>query len=163
MAMTYKNIFTLILILLPGLCFTASAVGDNPFSIPRYSTEYDPDRDPFKDGRNALKLAKQTDRKVMIEVGGNWCQWCHILDEFLENHPETKRILQENFVVMKVNVSDENRNEKFFSSMPEIDGYPHVYITDINGSIVFSDDLSSLVVNGDFSEKRFLEFLNRWK
>jgi len=161
--MTFKTTRTLLFFLLLALSLTTPAAGDNPFSIRRYSTEYDPDRNPFEDGKNALQYAKETNRRVMIEVGGDWCQWCHILDKFLNNHPETKKILQKNFVVMKVNVSDENQNEKFFATMPKIEGYPHVYITDINGSILFSDNLSSLVVDGDFSEKLFIEFLNRWK
>ncbi len=156
--------FLLILAVLSGLSTSTLALDDiNPFSLPKYSTEYDPDRDPFEDGHNALAYAKQTHRKVMIEVGGDWCRWCHILDEFINTHPKVKMTLHQNYVLLKVNVSDANNNEKFLSTMPRIDGYPHVFITDNQGSIQFSGDLSPLLENGKFSEQRFLEFLNRWK
>ncbi len=154
-----SNFFLLVLI----TSFTTFAADLNPFSIPRYSIEYDPSNDPSVDGTNALLYAKQTDRKVLIEVGGNWCQWCHILDKFIVDHPEVKTALYNNFVILKVNVSEENKNKGFMSSMPEVDGYPHVYITDEKGSITYSGDLSPLLKRGKFSEKLFLEFLNRWK
>ncbi len=143
--------------------FSTLAVDINPFSIPRYSIEYDPSSDPSIDGKNALIYAKQTNRKVLIEVGGDWCQWCHILDEFIVDHPEVKTTLYDHFVILKVNVSEGNKNKEFMSSMPDVDGYPHVYVTDQKGSIKFSGDLSPLLEKSAFSEKLFLEFLNRWK
>ena len=158
--MILRSIFLLLVL---STSFTTFATDLNPFSIPLYSVEYDPYSDPAVDGTNALLYAKQTDRKVLIEVGGDWCQWCHILDEFIVDHPEVKTTLYDNFVILKVNVSEDNKNKKFMSSMPEVDGYPHVYITDIKGSIKFSGDLSPLLKKGKFSEKLFLEFLNRWK
>lgn len=152
------------IILLLTLITSFTTLADlNPFSIPRYSIEYDPYSDPSIDGTNALLYAKQTNRKVLIEVGGDWCQWCHILDKFITDHPQIKTTLYDNFVILKVNVSDDNKNKEFMSSMPKVDGYPHVYITDIKGSIDFSGDLSPLLKKGKFSEKLFLEFLNRWK
>ena len=139
------------------------ATDQNPFSIPRYSIEYNPSSDPAVDGKNALLYATQTSRKVLIEVGGDWCQWCHILDEFINEHPKVKDTLYDHFVLLKVNVSDENKNKQFMSTMPTADGYPHIYITDTKGSIKFSGDLSPLLKKEKFSEKLFLEFLNRWK
>jgi thiol:disulfide interchange protein len=54
--------------------------------LPAYSLGYDPARDPFADGREALRLARQTGRMVLIEVGGDWCSWCRVLDRFLNQH-----------------------------------------------------------------------------
>ena len=158
--MTLRSIIFLLVLL---VSITTLAAEPNPFSIPRYSVEYDPSSDPAVDGKKALIYAKQTNRKVLIEVGGDWCQWCHILDEFIADHPEVKTALYDNFVILKVNISEDNKNKEFMSSMPEVDGYPHVYITNEKGSINFSGDLSSLLKKGKFSEKLFLEFLNRWK
>lgn len=154
---------SILLILLAGIQLPSNAAERNPFSIPEYSLQYNPFNDPAVDGINALLYAKQTNRKILIEVGGDWCQWCHILDEFIIEHPEVKESLYDHFVVLKVNVSDDNKNKKFMSEMPPVDGYPHIYITDTKGSIKFSGDLSSLLKHGKFSEDLFLEFLDRWK
>ncbi|MDX2457814.1 MAG: thioredoxin family protein [Gammaproteobacteria bacterium] len=105
--------------------------------LPAYSEGYDPARDPFADGRAALQLAKDTRRKVLIEIGGDWCSWCHVLDGFLSAHPELRIRLHQTFVLLKVNVDEANGNSEFLSVFPRPQGYPHMYITDTDGTILF--------------------------
>ncbi len=130
--------------------------------LPAYSLGYDPARDPFSDGRDALKLATETDRMVLIEVGGDWCSWCHVLDRFLNQHPSIRTKLHERFVVLKVNVDDSNDNAGFLSAFPPALGYPHLYITRNDGSIVHSQDTAEFLHNGKYSKQRLMGFLDRW-
>lgn len=134
-----------------------------PDVIPSYSKSYDAARDPFADGRAAIKLAGETNRRVLIEVGGNWCTWCHVLDRFLTQHPSLYARLHATFVVLKVNVDDQNDNAEFLSVFPKPLGYPHMYITDNDGTIVSSQDTAEFLQNGQYSEQRFLVFLQRWE
>ena len=136
---------------------------DNPFAMPRYSLEYNERRDPFKDAENAMLFAQQTNRHVLIEIGGNWCQWCHVLDQFIREHDDVAQQLQTNFVLLKVNVSDANKNTEFMAELPPVDGYPYVFITDAKGDIKFAGDLTPLLDKNTFSRKLFLAFLDRWK
>ncbi|MEE8428858.1 MAG: thioredoxin family protein [Gammaproteobacteria bacterium] len=130
--------------------------------LPPYSQGYDPARDPFSDGRAALQLAGETGRRVLIEVGGNWCSWCHVLERFLDQHPSVRTKLHETFVLLKVNVDDENDNSEFLSAFPKAMGYPHMYITENDGSIVHSQDTAEFLHDGKYSEPQFLAFLARW-
>ncbi len=130
--------------------------------LPPYSQGYDSARDPFSDGRAALQLAKDTGRRVLIEVGGNWCNWCHVLDRFLDQHPSVRTKLHETFVLLKVNVDGENDNSEFLSTFPPAMGYPHMYITENDGSIVHSQDTAEFLHDGKYSEPQFLTFLARW-
>jgi thiol:disulfide interchange protein len=130
--------------------------------LPGYSRGYDPARDPFSDGRDALQLARETGRMVLIEVGGDWCSWCHVLDRFLNQHPAIRAKLHEKFVVLKVNVDDSNDNAEFLSAFPPTMGYPHMYVTSNDGSIIHSQDTAEFLHNGKYSERRFLGFLDRW-
>ena len=125
--------------------------------------QYDPTRDPFADGREAIKLATKTHRRILIEVGGDWCKWCHILDRFINNDPHIKKSLYETFVVLKVNVSDENSNEKFLATFPKALGYPHMYITESNGQVIHSQDTAEFLLNKKYSKTKFMQFLNKWK
>jgi len=131
--------------------------------LPVYSYQYDPTRDAIADGIAAIELAKRTHRRVLIEVGGDWCSWCHRLDRFLENNPDIKTLLHQNFVLLKVNYSEKNYNEAFFKVFPPALGYPHMYITDSNGTILYSKDTSELVEKNKYSRQQFLSFLNKWK
>ena len=131
-------------------------------ALPDYSRGYDPMRNPFTDGEAALKLARDTHRKVLIEVGGEWCSWCHVLDRFLNEHPALRSRLHATFVLLKVNVDATNDNAEFLSAFPRTLGYPHMYITDSGGTILFSQDTAEFLQNGQYSEQRFQAFLDRW-
>ena len=132
-------------------------------SLPPYSQVYDPARDPFADGRAALKLAGETNRRVLIEVGGDWCRWCHVLDEFLAENKDIREQLHRHFVILKVNVSEANDNAEFMAGFPKPLGYPHMYITEADGRIIFSKDTAELLENSRYSVKRFQQFIDKWK
>lgn len=131
--------------------------------LPPYSQVYDPARDPFADGRDALKLARETNRRVLIEVGGDWCRWCHVLNKFLAENSQIREQLHRNFVILKVNVSEANDNAGFMAGFPKPLGYPHIYITEADGRIIYSKDTAELLENSRYSTQRFQQFINKWK
>ena len=130
--------------------------------LPDYSVTYDPSRNALQDGRDAIALAKATNRRVLIEVGGDWCKWCHVLDRFLNTNTEIKKQLHQTFVLLKVNVSDENRNSEFLKAFPRVIGYPHIFVTDSNGKILSSNDIGEFYEKGAYSAKRFKTFFKQW-
>ena len=152
-----KNIFSALLLFFVLLQTSFAA------SLPEYSLKYDPARDAFQDGRDAIKLAKATNRRILIEVGGDWCKWCHLLDRFLDKNPEIKKRLHQTFVFLKVNVSDENDNAKFLKVFPMPLGYPHMYVTEKNGKLLLSKDTADFLVNKKYSVERFTAFFEKWK
>ncbi len=143
------------------LCLVPLAL--NAATLPAYSQGYDPARDPFSDGRAALQLARQTERRVLIEVGGNWCGWCLQLDKFLRETPRIAEQLHRHFVVLKVNVSEKNDNAEFMAGFPKPLGYPHIYIAEADGTILFSKDTAQLLENSRYSASRFEQFIDKWK
>ena len=72
-------------------------------------TKFDAARDPARDLEVALRMAQATGRRVVVEVGGEWCSWCHILDRFFEANPDLKRFRDANYIWLKVNWSPENQ------------------------------------------------------
>jgi len=154
----------LILVLLSGaLILSQDAVAKENINLPAYSTRYDDQRDPFKDALDAIKLALESQRNVLIEIGGNWCTWCHKMDAFLEQNPDVYQALHANFVVLKINVSDSNENEKFMQVLPPVLGYPHMYVSTAQGKMILSKDTAELQENGRYSAERWLEFINKWQ
>ncbi|MCW8956153.1 MAG: thioredoxin family protein [Gammaproteobacteria bacterium] len=145
--------------LFPGQALLAQTGLDN---LPQYSVIYDPQRDPYQDGRAAIKLAQASNRQVLIEVGGDWCSWCHILDRFLEQNPDIKQKLHQTFVMLKVNVSDSNDNHQFLAAFPRPLGYPHMYIAGKDGDILLSKDTADFLNNGKYSRQQFLDFFSQW-
>jgi len=144
------------------LVCVASFVYAGDSKLPEYSTVYDAKRDPFQDGRDAIALAEKTNRFVLIEVGGDWCVWCHVLEQFIKNNKDVYKALHDNYVVLKVNVNDENDNKEFLSGLPKANGYPHLFITKGDGTVIYSTDTTRLVKDGKYVHERVMAFLNHW-
>lgn len=124
--------------------------------------EYDANRDPAKDLKGALKLAQKEKKHVLLQVGGDWCGWCHLMTEFFNENKPVREVLQKNFVVMKVNYSSENKNEKFLEAYPKVPAFPHLFILNEKGKVLCSQYTGDLEENSSYSEKVVLDFLNKW-
>mgnify|MGYP005989150355 FL=1 len=131
-------------------------------SLPEYSKVYDDQRDPFQDAAAALALAQKTNRQVLIEIGGNWCTWCHKMDNFLAKNPEVFQALHSQYVLLKINVSDSNENNDFMKSLPPVLGYPHMYVSTAQGKMILSKDTAELLAGNDYSKEHWLNFLTQW-
>lgn len=155
--------FYSVLFIFSTLLTVYSAVGETYQPLPIYSTSYDEQRDPFKDAVAAIKLAKESNRNVLIEIGGNWCTWCHKMDAFLEKNPEIYQQLHSKYVLLKVNVSDNNDNEAFMKSLPPVLGYPHMYVSNSSGKMLLSKDTGEFLDNGQYSKENWLTFIDAWQ
>lgn len=127
------------------------------------SAGYNPQSDPYADLQNSIKTAQTTGQRILLEVGGEWCIWCHYLENFINSHAEIKDSLYQNFIVVKVNYSKENKNEKFLSQYPKIPGYPHLFVLDTNGKFLHSQGTAELEMNRSYDPERVMEFINEWK
>jgi thiol:disulfide interchange protein len=149
------------------LCFgnvqAKSETSQLAHALPEYSQVYDDQRDPFKDANAALVLAKATNRNVLIEIGGNWCTWCHKMDTFLLKNPNIYQALHSKYVLLKINVSDSNENTAFMKSLPPVLGYPHMYVSTANGKMLLSKDTAELQDKHGYSKDYWLAFLSQWE
>ncbi|MEW6999104.1 thioredoxin family protein [Colwelliaceae bacterium BS250] len=130
--------------------------------LPTFSKEYNEQSDPFKDASAAIQMASQSKRNVLIEIGGNWCTWCHKMDAFLEKNPDIYQALHENFVLLKVSVSDTNENEAFMQGLPPVLGYPHMYVSTAKGKVLLSKDTADFLTSGNYSRTAWLSFIEQW-
>lgn len=146
-----------------AILFSNTVFASENLTLPKYSSHFSDESDPFQDATAAIALAQQTNRQVLIEIGGNWCTWCHKLDAFLEENPDIKTKLHDSFVLLKVNVSDVNENQKFMASLPPVLGYPHMYVSDKNGKLLLSKDTAELQEDGEYSRQQFLSFIKNWQ
>ena len=143
-------------LLLPALAAEQAASAYQPVQ------QYDPKRDAAADIDAAVAEAKRSGRHVLIEVGGEWCGWCHRLDDYLKAKRKLNALLERNFVMVKVNYSPENENEEVLSRYPEVAGYPHFFVLDGQGKLLHSQDTAKLEEGKSYHARRFKRFLNRW-
>jgi len=125
-------------------------------------SKYDPARDANKDINDAVAEAKRTGKRVLLDVGGEWCVWCHRMDSFIEQNADLAKILEQHYVVVKINVDPKNRNQAVLSHYPNVPGYPHLFVLDMNGKLLRSQDTSELEAGKSYDLERFKSFLAKW-
>src|SRR6187551_3363710 len=74
-----------------------------PATLPSTDAKYDPARDAAADIRLALAEAKKSNRRVILDVGGEWCGWCHTLDRYFVEQKDLRELRDKHYVWLKVN------------------------------------------------------------
>ncbi len=120
---------------------------------------FDPSRDADRELADALARAKVTHRRVLLEVGGNWCLWCKRMDEFFAAHPDLAELRDADYVLVKVSVTPEQPNAAVLSRFPGVEDYPHFFVLDPDGSMVSSQQTSELEAGDGYDPVRFAGFL----
>jgi len=131
-------------------------------AAPSSSAGYDPAADPAIDLAAAKVAAEASGRRILLEIGGEWCSWCHTLEKFVHSTPTIAEAVEVNYVVVKVNFSDENENTEFLSQYPEIEGYPHIFVLDSDGTLLHSQNTGELESEKGYDTQAFIDFLNTW-
>jgi thioredoxin-related protein len=132
------------------------------FALSHEREKFDPKRDAAKDIQNAVSEAKKNDKRILLDVGGEWCIWCHRLDEFFAGNKDIQDLLKKNFVIVKVNYSPENKNEKVLGKYPEISGYPHIFILNTDGKLIHSQNTGELEKDKGYDRDKVISFLKKW-
>jgi thiol:disulfide interchange protein len=126
------------------------------------NAQFDPARDPFADLETAKVEAQRGGKRIILDVGGEWCSWCHLLDAFMEGDSQLRRFRDANYVWMKVNYSEDNENAAFLSRFPEITGYPHLFVLDAEGQLLHSQFTGELEKGKGYDRAKFDAFLKQW-
>jgi thioredoxin-related protein len=145
----------ILLFALALLLCTAARAADLP-------TNFDPSRDAAADVAHAIALAHADGKRVIVDVGGEWCSWCHVLDRFIADNTDVRSLLEAKYVWVKVNYSKENRNAALLARWPKIAGYPHLFVLDANGRLVHSQDTSELESGEGYGKGKFMAMLRKW-
>ncbi len=146
--------------LLSSFASAQGAATTPPTKVER--AKFDPKRDAAKDIADAIALAQKSKKRILLDVGGEWCGWCHKLDKFFIENVEAAKILKEKYIVVKINFSPENKNEAVLSKYPAIKGYPHLFVLDKDGKLLHSQDTGLLETGDHHDPEKVIPFLKKW-
>jgi thioredoxin-related protein len=157
-----KSLLSVILIVFfsTGILFSQSEKGSDKTVVK--IAKFDPARDAAKDIENAIKEATKTHKRIILDIGGEWCIWCHRLDSLFIKNPDLYKYMNEHFVYVKVNMSPENRNKELLSKYPPIPGYPHWFVLDSDGKLLKSESSGEFEEGKGHSPKKVMAFLKEW-
>lgn len=155
----FRSFLVLVLLAAPA-CMLAQST--EAHKTPSNFHAYDPARDAANDLKNAVDEASRTHRRVMMEIGGNWCVWCRYFEEFYAAHPDLLDFRERNYVFVRVNFSEENKNAAVISKYGSVSGYPHIFVLDQDGKLLYSKNTSELEQGRGYSEVAMKKFLEDW-
>ncbi len=125
---------------------------------------YNPEADAKAEIEAAVKKAVNEHKHVFLQIGGNWCSWCLKYHRFIEDDIEIKNYVQENFVVVKVNYDQKNRNEEVLESLgfPQRFGFPVFVVLDEKGERIHTQNSAYLEKDSGYDRDRVLQFYKQW-
>jgi thiol:disulfide interchange protein len=146
------------------ISFTPAALSVNLQPQKKYSpvVDYDPKRNASEDIQQAIAEAKKTRKNVLLEVGGKWCIWCRIMDEFFQKNADILELRERNYVTVKINYSPENENKEALSRYPEVPAYPHLFVLDSSGKLLHSQFTGDLEEAKGYNRDKLIAFLKQW-
>jgi uncharacterized protein YyaL (SSP411 family) len=74
-------------------------------------------------GEAAFARAQAEDKPILLDIGAVWCHWCHVMDRESYEDDEVARLINENFVAVKV-----DRDER-----PDVDARYQAAVSAISG------------------------------
>jgi len=74
-------------------------------------------------GEAAFARAQAEDKPILLDIGAVWCHWCHVIDRESYENPEIAKVINENFVAVKV-----DRDER-----PDVDSRYQSAVSAISG------------------------------
>ncbi len=125
---------------------------------------YNPEADAKAEIEAAVKKAVNEHKHVFLQIGGNWCSWCLKYHRFIEDDIEIKNYVQENFVVIKVNYDQKNKNEEVLESLgfPQRFGFPVFVILNEKGERIHTQNSAYLEKDSGYDRNRVLQFYKQW-
>jgi len=90
--------------------------------------------DWFAWGEEAFAEAKAEDKPILISIGYSACHWCHVMEHESFEDTETARIMNENFVNIKIDLEERPDVDQIYMTFVQMTtgsgGYPlNVFLT----------------------------------
>ena len=137
----------------------AEEVAKEKAALPKpYNTE----EDGLAKIEELLVECQKQNKKLLIQIGGNWCVWCLRFNHLVTTDKELKKILDKKYIYYHLNYSPENKNEKAFKKYGnpgEQYGYPAFLILSAKGEVLFTQKSEDLEDGKGYDPKKVKKFL----
>jgi len=150
------------------------SANSNPLQCKQYSAEdiqktpyvpsasYEPKLDgQLQIARGQLE-AQRTNKKLLLIAGDKSCGWCHLLDQTFQRNPATTELRDKLFVVLHIDVSENNGNECALKVYPKAPGFPFIYVLDATGKLLGTEDTKDWASSDGYDPHRIEAFLTKW-
>jgi thioredoxin-related protein len=125
---------------------------------------YDITLDGVKQINESVAIAAKAGKHVLIQYGGNWCGWCIKFDAFCKADSAISKVINDNYIPVKLNYSPENKNDaaNIMLGNPTRFGFPVFIILDAKGKVLHIQDSGLLEEGAGYNKKKVMGFFRNW-
>ena len=112
----------------------------------------------------AIARAKKSGKRVMIDLGGNWCADCRIMAGLMEL-PEMERFLNAHYEIVSVDVGRFNRNLQIparYGITQRLEGVPAFLVVTTEGKLVNAGRVSAIQDARHMTPQALADWLAQW-
>jgi len=112
----------------------------------------------------AFDRARKSHKRVLIDLGGNWCVDCVVLANFLKL-PEMQRFMAAHYEMVSVDVGRFDRNQQIparFGITGRLKGVPALLIATPDGKLVNGDDVFATSDAHTMTPQALAEYLAKY-
>ena len=112
----------------------------------------------------AFARAQKSHKRVLIDLGGNWCVDCLVLSNFLRL-PEMRRFMNAHYEEVLVDVGRFNRNLQIparFGVTKKLEGVPALLIATPDGKLVNGDKIFATADAHSMTPQALADYLARY-
>lgn len=125
------------------------------------SKVYDEAAEGARQIADALIEAKKEHKRVLLEIGANWCGPCRLLHAFFESEKSVNAVLKAGYVVVLIdNDHNQELSAKYFYDVDF--GLPVIVILADDGLYLTTKNSDELVTGGDYNAEKTVAFLQAW-
>lgn len=148
---------------LPAPHLTLSSLADLPV-VER--TPYNEAANASADVAAAFARAKKSGKRVLIDMGGNWCGDCIVLANLMQL-PQMKTFMAAHFEVVVVDVGRFDKNLAIPARFGMVDrlkngGVPAIIVAEPDGKMVNTGDISALEDARHMTPQSIADWLAKW-
>ena len=112
----------------------------------------------------AFERAKKSHKRVLIDLGGNWCVDCVVLANFLKL-PEMQRFMAAHYEMVPVDVGRFDRNQQIaarFGITARLKGVPALLIATPDGKLVNGNDIFATADASSMTPQALADYLAKY-
>ena len=151
--------------------FSAAAAEPPKVSLPKLealpiqvAAPYDNRANADEQVNAAIAKARQSGKRVLLELGGNWCPDCVILSNMMLL-PDVAPFIADHYEVVLVDVGRFNKNmqiPKRFGVDERIEGAPALLVLDPDGKLLDAGHLTELDTARTMQPQAIVDWLAKW-
>jgi thioredoxin-related protein len=125
---------------------------------------YNPRANAEKDVAQLLVKAKAENKRLLLQIGGNWCLMCYRLNAVLQKDSVLKKTLDDNYISYHLNYSPENKNSAYLAKLgtPQRYGFPVLVVLDADGKQLHTQNMALLLKGNGYDHEKLKIFLLKW-